>query len=86
MDDPTAGAAVYREGDQVVRVEEKPPAGTAGSRWNLAGVNVFGPEIFDSLARLQPSARGEYELTAATEDLIATGHEVRAEKFACCVR
>jgi NDP-sugar pyrophosphorylase family protein len=78
VDDPTAGAAVYRDGNRITQVVEKPPPGTAHSHWNLAGVNIFGPAIWDVLARLQPSSRGEYELTDAIAGLIAGGEEVRA--------
>jgi dTDP-glucose pyrophosphorylase len=77
VDDPTAGAAVYREGDRVTRVVEKPPPGTSTSNWNLAGVNVFTSQVFDALDRITPSPRGELELTDAIAKLIEKGHEVR---------
>lgn len=78
VDDPTAGGAVYREGDRVTRVVEKPPPGTAGSNWNLAGINIFQPSIFDALTNLPPSPRGEVEITDAVQQLITRGMEVRA--------
>ena len=78
VDDPTAGGAVYREGDRVTRVIEKPPPGTSTSNWNLAGINIFTAEIFDALDRITPSARGELELTDAIGKLIEAGKEVRA--------
>jgi UDP-N-acetylglucosamine diphosphorylase / glucose-1-phosphate thymidylyltransferase / UDP-N-acetylgalactosamine diphosphorylase / glucosamine-1-phosphate N-acetyltransferase / galactosamine-1-phosphate N-acetyltransferase len=78
MDDPSAGGAVYREGSRVIRVVEKPPSGTAGSNWNLAGVNVFGPEVFSALDRIEPSPRGEKEITSGYEILLREGQEIRA--------
>jgi dTDP-glucose pyrophosphorylase len=78
VDDPSAGGAVYRDGNQVTRVVEKPPAGTSLSNWNLAGINVFGPEIFDALSTVTPSPRGEIEITSGYSALIDAGHEVRA--------
>jgi UDP-N-acetylglucosamine diphosphorylase / glucose-1-phosphate thymidylyltransferase / UDP-N-acetylgalactosamine diphosphorylase / glucosamine-1-phosphate N-acetyltransferase / galactosamine-1-phosphate N-acetyltransferase len=81
MADVSAGSAVDRDGDRVVKVTEKPPPGAATSRWNLAGAGVYGPAIWSALAGLQPSPRGEYELTDAIEALIASGQEVRAREF-----
>ncbi len=78
VDDPAAGGAVYREGNRVTRVVEKPPPGTAGSNWNLAGINIFQPPIFDALTGLPPSPRGEVEITDAIQQLITHGMEVRA--------
>lgn len=82
MEDPSAGAAVFREGDRVTRVVEKPPPGTARSHWNVAGVSVFGPAVWPILDALTLSPRGEYELTAAIERLIGTGAGVRAVELA----
>lgn len=81
VDDPAAGAAVYRIVNRVTSVIEKPAPGTSRSRWNLSGVNVFSPVVFDVLERLAPSPRGEFELTAAITHLIAAGKEVRAVEF-----
>ncbi len=81
LPDVSAGSAVYRDGDRVVKVTEKPPPGKATSHWNLAGVSIFSPAIWPALASLQPSARGEYELTDAIGSLITSGQEVRAVEF-----
>jgi UDP-N-acetylglucosamine diphosphorylase / glucose-1-phosphate thymidylyltransferase / UDP-N-acetylgalactosamine diphosphorylase / glucosamine-1-phosphate N-acetyltransferase / galactosamine-1-phosphate N-acetyltransferase len=79
--DVSAGAAVYRESNRVIKVVEKPPPGTADSHWNLAGVSIYSSAIWTALATLQPSARGEYELTDAINSLITSGQEVRACEF-----
>jgi NDP-sugar pyrophosphorylase family protein len=81
MEDPSAGAAVYRKGRRIIRVVEKPPPGTANSRWNVAGISVFGPLIWPALAALKLSPRGEYELTDAISALIDSGEEVRAHEL-----
>jgi len=78
VDDPAAGAAVYRDGDRVTRIVEKPPAGTSESNWNQAGVFVFGPTIWDAIETLKPSVRGEYEITDAILALMRPGNTVRA--------
>lgn len=79
--DPYAGAAVYRDGNRVTRVVEKPARGTAASHWNLAGVSVYTAAIWPAIRALRPSARGEYEITDAIEALVASGQEVRACEF-----
>jgi UDP-N-acetylglucosamine diphosphorylase / glucose-1-phosphate thymidylyltransferase / UDP-N-acetylgalactosamine diphosphorylase / glucosamine-1-phosphate N-acetyltransferase / galactosamine-1-phosphate N-acetyltransferase len=78
VEDPTAGAAVYRNGRRITRVVEKPPPGTAVGHWNIAGVSIFGPPVWSELAVLKPSRRGEYELTDAITAMIDKGEEVRA--------
>jgi NDP-sugar pyrophosphorylase family protein len=83
--DPTAGAAVYREGDRILRVVEKPPPGTATGKWNMAGVSIYGPEVWEVLPTLRPSPRGEIEITDAISALIARsesgGRLVRAHEM-----
>ena len=87
VSDPTAGAAVYvarptsleRGGSsRVMRLVEKPPPGTSTTRWNNAGFGVLGPAIWDVIASLAPSARGEYELPEAIAVLVGSGAHVRA--------
>lgn len=70
LPDPTAGAAVYREGDRIERVVEKPPPGTAAGKWNVAGVSIYGREVWEVLPALKPSPRGEIEITDAISTLI----------------
>ncbi|HYL57892.1 MAG TPA: nucleotidyltransferase family protein [Candidatus Acidoferrales bacterium] len=77
--DPFRGAAVYLTKHMTVeRLVEKPPRGTAKTTWNNAGLFATGQAIFDYLARLSPSARGEIELPAAISQMIADGRVVRA--------
>lgn len=44
--------------------------------WYNAGIYIFHPRIYDAIARLQKSPRGEYELTDAITGLVAAGHRV----------
>ena len=53
MPDVSAGSAVYREGERVIKVTEKPPPGTAASHWNLAGISIYSSAIWPALAGLQ---------------------------------
>ncbi len=76
VEDPYQGAAVYEEEGVVTRIIEKPPVGTSTTHWNSAGVYAFRPGIFTELAKIQPSPRGEYELTAAIFGLLEQGKRV----------
>ena len=77
VDDPYRGAAVYVDGDRVVNVIEKPPKGTSTTNFNNAGIYVFSPAVFEKLARLKPSPRGEYEFTDAAYESVTSGELVR---------
>lgn len=76
VEDPWQGAAVYERGGLVERIVEKPPRGTSSTHWNSAGLYAFRPAVFDELARIPVSPRGEYELTSAVEQFLAAGRRV----------
>ena len=77
--DPWRGGAVYVDADmRVERLVEKPPPGTSTTHWNNAGLFAATPLLFDYLARLKPSPRGELELPEAIAMMIAEGCEVHA--------
>jgi dTDP-glucose pyrophosphorylase len=42
--------------------------------WYNAGIYLFRPSLFEYTARLVKSPRGEFELTDAISDIIASGH------------
>jgi UDP-N-acetylglucosamine diphosphorylase / glucose-1-phosphate thymidylyltransferase / UDP-N-acetylgalactosamine diphosphorylase / glucosamine-1-phosphate N-acetyltransferase / galactosamine-1-phosphate N-acetyltransferase len=44
--------------------------------WYNAGIYIFRPSLFDYTAKLQKSARGEYELTDAVSAMIADGQKL----------
>jgi NDP-sugar pyrophosphorylase family protein len=73
VDDPWQGAAVYHHDWIVARIVEKPPRGTSSTPWNNRGVYAFRSTIFDYLAKLEPSPRGEFELPSAVEGMLAAG-------------
>jgi glucose-1-phosphate thymidylyltransferase len=69
------GVAELKDG-KVSRLEEKPAA--PKSDLALVGVYLFDKRIHDVIERLQPSARGEYEITEAIQGLIDLGLDVRS--------
>ncbi len=72
------GVAVV-EDDQVVRLVEKPREHI--SDLALSGVYVFTPIIFQAASSIEPSGRGELEITDAIQYLIDQGYRVRAERI-----
>jgi len=81
VDDPWEGAAVYRDGDRITRIVEKPPRGTSSTRWNNAGVMVLTPIVWPILEGLAPSPRGEYELPVGIGRMVEMGLDVRGVEF-----
>jgi glucose-1-phosphate thymidylyltransferase len=79
MPDPRAcGVAVVQNG-WVVELEEKPAV--AKSNLAVIGIDLLTPAIFGAISRIEPSARGELEITDAIAELIALGHKVRARQL-----
>jgi dTDP-glucose pyrophosphorylase len=44
--------------------------------WYNAGIYVFKPAVYDFTAKLEKSPRGEYELTDAISEMVASGHKI----------
>jgi dTDP-glucose pyrophosphorylase len=78
-EDVSKGGAVFvNERMEMIDLREKPKPGEATSPWYNAGLYTFRPNIFDFIAKLKPSPRGEYELTDAIRELAQSGKKVQA--------
>jgi len=76
MDDPAAGAAVYRDGNRVTKIIEKPAPGTSTTNWNNAGVFALSPQVWPYVHRVTPSPRGELEFTDVLHMMVAAGEYI----------
>ena len=71
---PSAYGVAELDGERVVRLTEKPPE--PKSDLALVGVYMFTPAIFDACRAIEPSGRGELEITDAIQTLIDRGLRV----------
>jgi glucose-1-phosphate thymidylyltransferase len=77
VDDPQSYGVAELDGERIVRLVEKPK--DPPSNLALVGVYLFGTSIFDAARALEPSWRGELEITEAIQGLIEQGKAVKSE-------
>jgi glucose-1-phosphate thymidylyltransferase len=80
MDDPSSmGVAVLDADGRVTKLVEKPKQFI--SPYAVIGIYMFDRHVFEAVNNIQPSARGELEITETIQYLIDHGLNVRAHQL-----
>ena len=78
VSDPRQFGVPEIQDGRIVRVDEKPS--NPASPFAVTGIYIYTPSIFEAAEKLQPSARGEYEISDAHTALIHAGKQVGFEE------
>lgn len=76
VEDPRRFGVANVDGEKITKLVEKPQV--PESNLAMAGMYIFGPQIWSVLPELKPSARGEFEITDAIQTMIEQGETVLA--------
>ncbi|MBC8372286.1 MAG: NTP transferase domain-containing protein [Phycisphaerae bacterium] len=71
VENPQAYGIAEIAGDRIVRIIEKPDK--PPTNFAVIGVYMYPPDVFDVIGRLEPSARGELEITDVNNHYIRAG-------------
>jgi len=72
--DPSRFGVPELRGNRIVRIEEKPEH--PKSEFAVAGIYLYDKSIFEAVNAIQPSARGELEISDAHQYLLDKGYKV----------
>jgi glucose-1-phosphate thymidylyltransferase len=68
IDDANRFGVAELDGNKVTRIEEKPKQ--PKTNYAVTGLYLYDPTVFDTIAGLKPSLRGEYEITDVNNSYI----------------
>jgi glucose-1-phosphate thymidylyltransferase len=72
VDDPARFGVPEFDGDRIVRIDEKPAK--PKSRYAVTGIYMYDRRVFDFIADLRPSQRGELEISDVNNAYIREGN------------
>jgi glucose-1-phosphate thymidylyltransferase len=78
VDNPSRYGVVVMEGSSIKRFVDKPKEHI--SDLALIGVYVFSERVFEALDHIEPSGRGEYEITDTIQWLLDNGGKMRVKR------
>jgi glucose-1-phosphate thymidylyltransferase len=71
VSDPERFGVPVFEGEKIVRIEEKPKE--PKSPYAVIGIYMYDATVFDRIRKLQPSGRGEFEITDVNNQYVEEG-------------
>ena len=71
VDDPERFGVAELDGDKIIGIEEKPDQ--PKSNYAVTGIYFYPPDVFDVIENLEPSERGELEVTDVNNYFIRNG-------------